>query len=440
MTSRYRHRRTPLASTPFPSPVEPGEIVVNTANRQLAVGDASAGSLGIPKQLIAVRFFDTTAAYVLNDLVVQAGKVYRANGSIPPGAFNATDWTDLGGSATAALVTFAPGGNVSSTNVQAAIAELDVEKVAKAGDTMTGHLTLPSGPAAAQAVRKDYVDAADTTLQTNINAKTDKTYVDNADALKADKTYVDTQDALKVAKAGDTMTGDLTINKANPSVKLNKTAVAQGADIVGQLNGVSRWQMRFADSTAETGGGVGSDFMLQPCDDSGAGQALALVGRRNTGLLEVKADPTAPLGISTKQYVDGKAPVAATAAEYVANSAPTKMLTPGAAWSAAAIATLNDAATVTPDFSLGLDFYWTLGAAGRTLANPINVKAGQKGLIYLRQDATGSRTITSWGNMYWFPGGIKPTLTATPNALDIISYSVNASMGVLVCTFSAGFA
>jgi len=34
-------------------------------------------------------------------------------------------------------------------------------KVAKAGDTMTGHLGLPTGPAATNAVRKDYVDAAD---------------------------------------------------------------------------------------------------------------------------------------------------------------------------------------------------------------------------------------------------------------------------------------
>jgi len=216
-----------------------------------------------------------------------------------------------------------------------------VAGVKLAGDTMTGHLSLPTGPAAANAVRKDYVDAAVAAVPAPPTAAT-----------------------------------------ANP--------IMDGAAAVGVAVKYAR------------------EDHVHPTDTSRAAASAI--------------------------------PVAATAAEYVANSAPTKMLTPGAAWSAAAIATLNDAATVTPDFSLGLDFYWTLGAAGRTLANPINVKAGQKGLIYLRQDATGSRTITSWGNMYWFPGGIKPTLTATPNALDIISYSVNASMGVLVCTFSAGFA
>ena len=52
---------------------------------------------------------------------------------------------------------------------------------------MTGHLSLPTGPAAANAVRKDYVDTAVT--------------------AKADKTYVDTQDALMVAKGGSVMTG-----------------------------------------------------------------------------------------------------------------------------------------------------------------------------------------------------------------------------------------
>ena len=60
----------------------------------------------------------------------------------------------------AATIAFTPTGNIASTDIQSAVAEVDNEKVAKAGDTMTGHLTLPTGPAAANAVRKDYVDAA----------------------------------------------------------------------------------------------------------------------------------------------------------------------------------------------------------------------------------------------------------------------------------------
>jgi hypothetical protein len=50
---------------------------------------------------------------------------------------NSTQWVDVSGSA--AMLNYLP----------------------LAGGTMTGHITLPSGPGAAQAVRKDYVDAAD---------------------------------------------------------------------------------------------------------------------------------------------------------------------------------------------------------------------------------------------------------------------------------------
>jgi len=66
---------------------------------------------------------------------------------------------DLDLSGAASNVTVTPGGNISSTTVQAALFELDAEKVAKAGDTMAGHLFLPTSPAAANAVRRDYVDA-----------------------------------------------------------------------------------------------------------------------------------------------------------------------------------------------------------------------------------------------------------------------------------------
>ena len=50
-------------------------------------------------------------------------------------------------------------GNISSTNVQAALTELDSEKLAKAGGTMTGPLTLNSNPTVAlHAATKSYVD------------------------------------------------------------------------------------------------------------------------------------------------------------------------------------------------------------------------------------------------------------------------------------------
>lgn len=206
---------------------------------------------------------------------------------------------------------------------------------------------------------------------------------------------------------------------------------------------------------------------------------VKLAGDTMTGPLVLSADPTNVLGAATKQYVDGKViapatvapvmdgaaavgvavkyaredhvhptdtsraaasaiPVAATAAEYLQGNAA-KFLTGGAAWTAAVPVALVDAATVTPDFAAGLDFTWTLAAVGRTLANPTNIKAGQKGMIYLKQDATGSRTITSWGTFYKFAGGTKPTLSTAANANDTLTYAVKSSTEIH-CSFLAAMA
>ena len=128
----------------------------------------------------------------------------------------------------------------------------------------------------------------------------------------------------------------------------------------------------------------------------------------------------------------------ATAAEYRANSAPTKMLTPGAVWDAAAIVTVYElAGAFTPDFAAGFDFSISMVTAGRTLASPLNAKAGQKGWIGI-QNSSGTATITTWGASYKFPGGIKPTLTATTGAWDIISYSVYGA-AYIMCNFVGDF-
>jgi hypothetical protein len=128
----------------------------------------------------------------------------------------------------------------------------------------------------------------------------------------------------------------------------------------------------------------------------------------------------------------------ATIADYRANVAQ-KILTTDIVWAAAAPAGVADAATVTLDFNAGLDFIWVLGGTGRALASPINQKSGQKGIIWVVQDTSGARTITSWGSAWKFPGGIKPILSSAPSAVDVISYVVNGP-GYIACTFQAGFA
>jgi len=125
----------------------------------------------------------------------------------------------------------------------------------------------------------------------------------------------------------------------------------------------------------------------------------------------------------------------ATTAQFLANTA-SKILSTDQVWAAADLVTLVDGATVTPDFATGINFTWTIGAAGRTIANATNTKNGQSGVIYLVQDGTGSRTITSWGTSYKFSGGTKPTLSAAAGAIDVLAYCVKSATEI-ECFFTA---
>lgn len=84
--------------------------------------------------------------------------------------------------------------------------------------------------------------------------------------------------------------------------------------------------------------------------------------------------------------------------------------------------TLTDGATITPDF-LGGNYFVVTIAGNRTLANPTNLAVGQSGSITIKQDSTGSRTL-SYGAYWKFPGGTVPTLTTTANAVDKLVYTV----------------
>ena len=58
-------------------------------------------------------------------------------------------------------------------------------------------------------------------------------------------------------------------NAAN-ALFLNKTTVAAGNPIYGQLNGVTRWVVEVGEGTAETGANAGSNFSIYRYNDAGA--------------------------------------------------------------------------------------------------------------------------------------------------------------------------
>jgi hypothetical protein len=109
---------------------------------------------------------------------------------------------------------------------------------------------------------------------------------------------------------------------------------------------------------------------------------------------------------------------------YVASGAPNGAAFFGAAVIPAVFA-LTDGATVNTNAVNGNIFTLTLGG-NRTLANPTNPANGQKILYRIRQDATGSRTV-SWGSAFRFSGGTAPTLTTTANKTDYLTFMYNGA-------------
>jgi hypothetical protein len=289
---QYRHRRTANPSHVFPT-LEPGELSVNTANRQLAVGDANVVGVGTPLPLLAVRYFDVRGIYAVGDHVVQAGVLYRCIVAHGPAAFDPAHFGAAAGSGGGGLtISDTPPGTPTDGMLWW---ESDTGKL---------YVRYNDGVGAAQWVEAVAVPQIDT------SSFTTKTYVDAADALKADKTYVDAADAAlstsvagKLAKAGDTMTGDLTIAKSTPLMILNDTGGVV-ADVRFNRNGGRRWLTRM-DGSTESGGNQGSQFQLIAYADDGTSvSAVVLTGNRVDGRLSVFADPNVPLGVATKQYVD----------------------------------------------------------------------------------------------------------------------------------------
>jgi hypothetical protein len=79
---------------------------------------------------------------------------------------------------------------------------------------------------------------------------------------------------------------------------------------------------------------------------------------------------------------------------------------------------LTDGATIAVNWTNGFTQSVTIaGNRAITFANPVE---GMRCIISIKQDATGTRTITSWPAIKWI-GGAPPVLTLTPNATDLIS-------------------
>ena len=82
--------------------------------------------------------------------------------------------------------------------------------------------------------------------------------------------------------------------------------------------------------------------------------------------------------------------------------------------------TLTDGATISINWSNGATQAVTLGG-NRTFNTPTNPVDGQVYRLIIKQDGTGTRTITWWATSIKWAGGTAPTLTTTASKADIVT-------------------
>jgi hypothetical protein len=287
---------------------------------------------------------------------------------------NGTSWTEIDVSQTitaqvASNVSFTASGSISATNVQTAIQELDTEKLAIAGGTMTGNLEI--GTTGSLSFEGATVNGFETTL-----AVVDPT-------------------AARTITLPDS-TGTVVLSGSIVNADINASA----AIAFSKLANVSATDRLLGRSTAGAGA-------IEEVICTAAGRALI-------------DDADAAAQRTTLGVVIGTDVQA-----YDADTAKTDVVQSFTAAQRGSITALTDGATITPDFALANNFSVTLGG-NRTLANPSNQTAGQSGAIVITQDGTGSRTL-AYGSNWKFPGGTAPTLTTAANAVDVVAYYVESA-------------
>jgi hypothetical protein len=84
------------------------------------------------------------------------------------------------------------------------------------------------------------------------------------------------------------------------------------------------------------------------------------------------------------------------------------------------VAVLTDGATIPMDASVAFTYSLTLGG-NHALENASNQVAGSLYTLLVRQDGTGSRTL-SYGSLWRFPSATPPTLSTAAGALDALLF------------------
>ena len=329
--------------------------------------------------------------------------------------FSLVDVSNAIAGQTASNISVTPAGNIAATDVQAALQELDTEKVGAASPTFTGNVTIDTNGTIV--FEGSASDAYETTLT-----------VSNPNA---DRTITLPNVTGTVVTTGDT--GSITSAMITDGAIVNADINASAEIAVSKLgNGTAR-QLLQTDS-----GGSGVEFTSN-VDVPGTLDVTGVATFDSTSTFA---------GIATFNANIVMEGTSADAHELTLTCNPTADVTvtlPDATTTVAGLAVaqsftkaqrgtvvaLTDGATIAVDLSLSNNFSVTLGG-NRTLGDPSNVTAGQSGVIVVTQDGTGSRTLAYAGTKYKFAGATAPVLTTTGSAVDILAYYCESATRITV--------
>jgi len=316
---------------------------------------------------------------------------------------------------TAANISVVATGNISSTNVQAALQELDSEKIGAASPTFTGTVLL--GQNAVLAFEGSADDANETTI-TVTNPTADRT-ITFPDATGTVVTTGDTGTVTSAMIANTTIVnGDIS---ASAEIAVSKLA-----------NGSARQLLQTASNgtDVEFTSNVDVPGTLDVTGVATFDSTSTFAGNATFNGSIIFEGSTADANETTLTVADPTADRTITLPDATTTVAGLGVVQSFTKAQRGTVVALSDGATIAVDLSLGNNFSVTLGG-NRTLGAPTNQTAGQSGVIVVTQDGTGSRTL-AYNSVYKFAGGTAPTLTTTASAVDVLAYYVESSTRITV--------
>ena len=341
------------------------------------------------------------------------------------------EWTEVDVSQTftsvsASQVAFTPEGTIAANNVQAAIEEVNNEKLGLAGGTITGNLEI--GTAGSLSFEGSTANAFETTI-----AVVDPT---------ADRTITLPNISGTVITTGDTgtVTSTMLLDGTILNADINASAAIEGSKIVAATTSVVG-AVQLSDSTSTTSSVLAATPTAVKAAYDLAAAALPKSGGTVTGNLEIGTAGSLTFEGATADAFELSLAIADPTADRTITlpdaTGTVALLSAVQIYSAAqrgTISALTDGATITADFAVANNFSVTLGGS-RTLANPSNQTAGQSGCIWITQDGTGSRTL-AYGSQWDFTGGTAPTLSTAAASVDCLVYAVQSSTKITATLIS----